>query len=264
MKRFKLRKMRFDEVSMVPSGDNPPADIVLAKSDGDKTHGHPSGANTLKLSNPKEVVVGDGNDVISKDDLPAEVVEYIDALENKVDDQSVTIERLQKDDAPGGDDEDLDSLIQALVDEGIIEEGDASTDLVKSDPVVRGLIAKVEQAESIAKAERDERLRRDYIAKAEGYTMLSTDADQFGAILKSVDENLDAETATALREVLDRAQGALDAAKLFGELGSSQVAKTSGRLDAAAQEIRKSDPSLTHEQAVAKALDNDPALYEEA
>ena len=266
MKKFRLRKLAFDEVSMVPSGDNPPANIVLAKADGDKTHGLPTSGNTLMNIDKKEVVVA-GDNVISKDDLPEAVVEYITALEDKIDEQDALLSKS----GPDGDD-DFEAIIAELVAEGLIEEdvakGENVAELVKSNPIVQALISKAEaratEAETIAKAERDERLRRDYIAKAEGFKHLPNDADTLGRLLRAVDEKLNPADAEELGKILKAADGALESAKLFDELGSTSIVKGSASLESAAEEIRKTDPSLTREQAIAKALENNPALYEEA
>jgi hypothetical protein len=52
------------------------------------------------------------------------------------------------------------------------------------------------------------------------------------------------------------------AAVLTAELGGTGGDATAvGKLDAAVAEIRKSNPALTVQQAVAKAYDNDPSLY---
>jgi hypothetical protein len=252
-KRFRLRKLKLDEVSMVPSGDNPPAEIVLAKAEGDKTHGGENPAPTLSDNTTKgDTAVAE----ISKDDLPEEVVQYIEALEDTVDEQAQAL-------SAGDEADDLESALLEIEHEGLLDE-DAV--LAKADPEIRQLVEKAEAraaaAEELAKTERNERLRREYIEKAQGFPMISTDTARLGEILKAVDENLDPADAAEIHSLLAAANGALSESGLFQEIGSS-VAKVAPRLESAAAEIRKANPDLTYEQAVAKALDTNPSLYEE-
>jgi hypothetical protein len=65
--------------------------------------------------------------------------------------------------------------------------------------------------------------------------------------------------------VLKAASAQLESSALFTELGSGGTGTTvSASTEAAAKALQKADPDLTYEQAVAKAMDDNPALYEQA
>jgi len=116
---------------------------------------------------------------------------------------------------------------------------------------------KAENAEKIAKEERDVRETRDY---------------EFGPVLKSIanaerDGALPEGTAAKLDEVLKAADEQVKAGDLFKEAGRAGQGTGKGdaesRLEAAADEIRKGDSKLTKSQAIAKALDDNPTLYDD-
>ena len=131
---------------------------------------------------------------------------------------------------------------------------------------------KAENAEKIAKEERDVRETRDYIAKSQGYVNLAKSDDEFGPVLKSIanaerDGALPEGTAAKLDEVLKAADEQVKAGDLFKEAGRAGQGTGKGdaesRLEAAADEIRKGDSKLTKSQAIAKALDDNPTLYDD-
>jgi len=130
---------------------------------------------------------------------------------------------------------------------------------------------KAENAEKIAKEERDVRETRDYIAKSQGYVNLAKSDDEFGPVLKSIanaerDGALPEGTAAKLDEVLKAADEQVKAGDLFkeaGRAGHGGATDSEGKLKAAADELRKADPKLSQPQAIAKALENDGSLYDE-
>lgn len=130
--------------------------------------------------------------------------------------------------------------------------------------------SKADEAIAIAKAEREHREKREYIAKSEGYTNLAKSDDEFGEILYSLakaerDGALPEGTVEKLDTVLKAANEA--AANVFKEYGraghGTGSSDATSKLDAAAAEIRKADTSLSEAQAIAKALKQDPSLYDE-
>jgi len=130
---------------------------------------------------------------------------------------------------------------------------------------------KAENAEKIAKEERDVRETRDYIAKSQGYVNLAKSDDEFGPVLKSIanaerDGALPEGTAAKLDEVLKAADEQVKAGDLFKEAGRNGhggATDSEGKAKAAAAEIKKADPKLTDAQAIAKAYADDPTLYDE-
>lgn len=219
----------------------------------------------------QEASVADENE-ISKDDLPPEVAEYITALEDTVE---ATTEALAAEDpefaaAVAGEDFDMSDEPQYEIDADYEVEVDvddvADAVLAKADPAIREMVAKAEaraeQAEAIAKAEREARRDREFVAKAQTLPMISTDSGRLAQLLKAAEDYLDPEDTAELVSILEKANAAIAESNLFAEVGTS-VAKSTPSLDAAAAEIRKGAPELTYEQAVARALDTNPDLYDQ-
>jgi hypothetical protein len=134
-----------------------------------------------------------------------------------------------------------------------------------ADPAVvkaREEIAKL-RADLAEMREREEiRKYRDELAHLG--PMPHLDADAAVKVLRAADAHLDAATAGALRKALGTtAEIAKRGELLGGEVGTvAKGADKGAALDAAAAEIRKSNPNLTREQSIARALRDDPSLYE--
>lgn len=289
--KYDLSNLDLDFISLVPAGDDGMAKVLLAKAEDKST----TGVKQTPTLSDSDISEGDDmttmnkghdeydeyedEDLIEKDDLPEEVVKYIEALEDEVDDLNETIEKARKGkkkkvQVANVDDEDID-----IEDDGEDDDVSKSHDdfyddeefdavLSKADPAVRGLIAKMQsdltEAENIAKAERDERLRRDYIAKAEQLPMISTDKDQLGELLKALNDKAP-EEAAIVEKLFGAANKQISESNLFGEIGKSGAHTTLGSsVEAAASEIRKANPGMTQEQAIAAAYESNPSLYEES
>lgn len=121
---------------------------------------------------------------------------------------------------------------------------------------------RLEKAEEIAKAERDMRVTREFVAKAEEMPALPIKADEFGPVLKRAAEALESDDFDAIENVLKTANEQLAKGELFKEMGRS--GDVSGETDAVenvqrkAEELRKADPSLTPFQAMERAMREDP------
>lgn len=203
---------------------------------------------------------------IKKEDLPAEVVEYIDALEDHADtieaerDEALkTVEAVTKE---------RDELASKIGKEEVVKEGaDLTAVLSKADPVVAALITKQakeldDAKQAIAKAN-DERITTSMIAKAATMPMISESPADLGEVLKTA-YGVSAEYGQKVEELLKAANTQIAQGNLFATFGKTGADITvSASVEAAAAEIRKGDPSLTREQAVAKAYETNPALYAE-
>lgn len=224
--------MAFDFVSLVPAGDDPMAQVVISKIDP-------------TLSHDKE-----NNDMgvqINKSDLDPEVVAYIDELEAEVADLSTALL-------------DSEDFIDGLSEDAL---------LAKADPAVAALIksqkAALEEAEKIAKTERDIRLDREFISKAAALPNISTNPDELGGLLRRVTEAVSAEDAAAIEGILKSANEQIAKGLLFNEYGRYGAPYTTdASVVAKAEELRKADPSLTPEQAQAKVYAENPDLAAEA
>lgn len=179
-------------------------------------------------------------------DLPSEVYDYIDALESA---NAEMVDELAK-----------------MAD--FIEE---ETDILKSaDPaiveIVKAAEERAEAAEKIAKAERDYRIEQEFIAKAAEFGSLSVEASTLGPVLKAAAEALDEEAFGVIIDALTAANETVGESDLFSEVGKStsfEGSASSDSIEKAAARLREEDSSLTHAQAISKAVELDPSLYTE-
>jgi len=103
----------------------------------------------------------------------------------------------------------------------------------------------------------------EFVKKAETFTNLpNMKPDEFGPVLRNLSK---VEGYDKLETVLVAANKALGESELFkakGEDGGIENGALA-KLQAKADELRKSDPKLTREQAFAKAVEDNPDLYVE-
>jgi hypothetical protein len=315
-----LSDLRLDRVSLVPSGDDPMAHVVLVKAD-------PEMSTTFGNTDPRFFPQTGGrympprryaeSEPITKDDLPEEVVEYIDALEDALD---VTVDRVQKMEEElskansmntGGaagsafNDEDFDeddegnegNDAQPLAPksgagrpapgatagrvrrrrndvssiDNMVGKGDPVS---KADPEIRQLIEKqaeeiekanerAEEAEKIAKSERTQRLTREFVEKASQLPMIAENPQDLGALMMELNA-LDPAVGEKVEKLFKAANEGLRQGNVFGEIGRHGGSTTSSpAVEAIAEGIRKDNPEMTPEQAVAKAYEDNPELYDE-
>lgn len=280
-KKYRLSSMTYDEVSLVPAGDNPTAEVVLMKADpSHKYTDSDEDVSTLRPNDDqKESNMAGENGVIKKSDLPDEVVEYINGLEAVVEE----ITKGSVDDVPegdGSDDDDAYGVGNPNYDGPDDDEDDDEDDedeveksvLAKADPAVRAYIAKMEKAtesriakaERIANEEREARLTREFTDIAKTMPMINDNPDDLGSLLKELSKQAPT-LAPKVQTLLKAANEQIRTANVFDEIGKrASTSDTSTALGAAAAELRKSDPTLTAEQAEAKALELHPHLYDES
>jgi hypothetical protein len=246
MKRYRLKKLKLDEVSLVASGDDPMAQVVIAKTD--KTPDSVDEVSTLTSETAiKEIDVADEHDdIIDTSDIPADVVAYIEELESVVNELSAAL--------PTEDE----------IDAALVELAEQETVLAKADPVIQELVFKAqreaEEAREIAKAERDARITREYIEVAKSLQMIDGDSEHLGRVLKSLSEHLPEDLASEVSSLLVTANERLEKSALFGEIGTA-VPAVSSSVEALASEIRKAEPALSYEEAVVRAYETNPNLY---
>lgn len=269
--RFRLSDMELDFVSLVPAGDDPLAQVVIAKAaPDDKRVGEGQPDPTITpIDHGQETNVG----TINKSDLDPEVVAYIDGLESEVDDLTASVEKAEgeRDEAKSEVEELKGTLAKsAPVDETAQEEITKAL-LAKADPAVRALIEKqqadLKAASDIAKAEREARLSKEFLSKAEALPMLSADtgeeagAASLAGLLRRAADALTPEDSAALEKMLKAANEQIAKGNLFGTIGRGGAETTiSKSLKAMAAEFRKADPTLTQEMAEVKAMEENPEL----
>lgn len=201
---------------------------------------------------------------IAKNDLDPEVVAYIDALESEVD--ALTTQIVAKD----AEITDLTTTLSKSAPKDAESAAEIEKSLLaKADPAVRALIekqsAEIAKANEIAKAEREQRLEREFVAKAETLPMLAEDRVALAGLLRRISDAVAPEDVASLEKVLKAANTAIAQSGLFSEVGTFGGQTTvSKSVESAAAEIKKAHPDWTDEQCQAEAYDRNPALLQQA
>lgn len=129
---------------------------------------------------------------------------------------------------------------------------------------MKDVTKRMEEAETIAKTERDARLNAEFIAKAKTLGPIAK-AEELGPVLKTLSEKAP-EEFKKVEEALKAAAEQVATANLFKEFGTELDGAGSDayeKLEAKAEEIRKADANLSKEQAIAKATEMNPELARE-
>ena len=163
-----------------------------------------------------------------------------------------------------------ESLMAKLDDADEEEYSDDISNILKgADPEIVELFKAAEDraavAEEIAKAERENRLQREFIEKAATYDSLPIETGAFGSVLKDAAEGMNADTYNALTTVLAAANEAISQGGLLNEIGVTKSfdAETGmGRIEQVASVLQAENTDLTREAAIAKAVTDDPSLYD--
>jgi len=140
-------------------------------------------------------------------------------------------------------------------------------DILKSaDPAVQQFVEELrkqaEEAQSIAKAEREARLQREFVEKAEAFDNLPTNTEDLGALLKAIHEVVDTETFGKVEELL-RTSDELIGKSAWDEIGSGMSTPGADKIEELAK-AHQQEHGGTFEQAYAEVLIANPSLYEEA
>lgn len=261
-KKTRLSDIDLSMVSLVRAGDDPLAKAVLFKSEPDKNNGGDSTPPTLSNQNDKERKPVAETE-ISKSDLPEEVVAYIEALEDEVTEQEETIKSL-KVTIETDDEVEVDDDPEAVLKSAIAKADPATAELLRKMQADNAAAAeRIEKAEKVANDERNERLRRDYVAKAAELPMVNDNADDLGKLLKELND-LSPAHAAQVETLLKAANEQIAKGNLFAEFGQVGVGTTSASAEAAAAVVKTANPDLTEAQALAKAYADNPALYDES
>jgi hypothetical protein len=105
----------------------------------------------------------------------------------------------------------------------------------------------------------------DRVAKVKGFQLAGVDADAIAKVYGQLNEDGAKALDAAFEALSKQAQGLQK--RLTEELGSSATNTTDrpalAKINAKAQELRKAKPELTHDQAVAAVVSEDPSLYAE-
>jgi hypothetical protein len=129
-------------------------------------------------------------------------------------------------------------------------------------------VEKAAKLEEVLKAERDERLQKEFIAKAASeYGELKADSKELGVILKSLHE-ANPEVAAKMEEVLKSANETIKNADVFQEIGTSASGSSGGNAWSKIEQmadslVQKSDKPLSKAAAIDFVMKQNPSLYAE-
>lgn len=145
-----------------------------------------------------------------------------------------------------------------------LEDEETREAISKAQELITKANERAEEAERIAKEERDTRLAREYVEKAKGYSHLPVNPDEFGPVLKALDESLDEEQREMLTKALKAANDTVANAGLFDEIGKRGSAgyEAISKADGLAIEKAKEE-GISKEEALSKVYDEHPELYDE-
>lgn len=213
--------------------------------DNDDTHGSPVVLTDFMLAVPT-LPINKANQKgalmpLDKDDLAPDVLDYVNGLEDEI----ATLTAAQP-----------------------VEKSDDTEDIFKGlDPRVREVIEKAQKDATDTRAELakrdDERISKEFIEKAATFKNLPINAADFGLVLKSIG-TLDPTVLAEIERVLRAADAGEKTSEVFKQAGSDQsgTATPIEQVNAKAQELMKSDSTLTVEAARTQVYRSNPSLYD--
>jgi len=130
---------------------------------------------------------------------------------------------------------------------------------------VEALFKEAAEAKEAVRKMQDENLNKEFIKKsAEELSWLPKDED-FAMTLKALYQSVPEELYQKVEKAFIAANNALGESELFVEKGTSRSGENTpvGKVEAAANELIQKSEGMTKEQAIAEALRQNPALYDE-
>jgi len=145
-------------------------------------------------------------------------------------------------------------------DEEKVETEKCATRTRKADPAITAALARLDALEKSAEM-------KELTAVAKKYAALGDDEAELVQTLYGLKKSDNPANYDAYIKVLDRSLDLVEKSGIFAEIGKSGRGQGGGstldKVEAAATEIQKSDPSLSREQALVKAWDAHPDLLAE-
>jgi|SRR3954470_6889813 hypothetical protein len=253
----KLSQMKIDEVSLVDQDANGFADMLIAKRDDSEE----------QMSQPQGELTFSDDDLVYDDEgrayLPVQLAET-DADEDEDDAEPYSAEDDEADDEDQAE-ETANAVLQGL--SKALGDSDRDQVVAQAYGEINKAQRRAARAESVAKAERDLRLTREYITKAEAYS-LPVPANVLGPVLKRCSESLSREDCNILAQCFDSAsEASYDPYSEIGKSGGGSNTDILTEVDARAEELFvkgvEAGSGFTREQAVAKVFDINPQAYDE-
>jgi hypothetical protein len=239
----RLKKLRLTELSLVDSPANADAVVTLAKrydeEEIEKDASDEGAEDEMEMDEEME----EGFDDSEADETDLSLVEEGDSDSTTTEDDSMSKAATEYQDKQGESAEDVMKNLPESV-RKMIE--DATAAATAATEQVAKMQEEKAQTEAIAKA-------TSIVGKASGKV------DLVASLLRKAN----ADEAAEIERVFKAHNAALDAAQTFaavGDLGSDS--DDASRITKHADELRKSNPKLTREQAIAKAMEENPDAYE--
>lgn len=274
-----LRNLRIKSIGSVDKPCNEQAVVQLIKRRGDLEGGEKvdkdpiaesvlKGLNTFLSSLPQSIAK-----MFRKEDQPLDLSEILKKLpeeyQNSIPELLEKLAKADKVDELEKQNQELKKQLDNNNSSGTGDPaaGDSSDDLFKNlDPAVKKRLEDSEKAAADALAlvqkMQDEALTKQFEDLAKSFKALPIEVAKIAPVLKKCSASLPAEEFDLLKGVLNAADEALIQAGIFQELGKGGGLDSNNSAEAEAnrraEELRKADPKLTYEQAMAKVWqDND-------
>lgn len=275
-----LKNLRIKSIGSVDKPCNEQAVVQLIKRRGDLEGGEKvdkdpiaesvlKGLNTFLSSLPQSIAK-----MFRKEDQPLDLSEILKKLpeeyQNSIPELLEKLAKADKVDELEKQNQELKKQLDNnnnLSGTGDPAAGDSSDDLFKNlDPAVKKRLEDSEKAAADALAlvqkMQDEALTKQFEDLAKSFKALPIEVAKIAPVLKKCSASLPAEEFDLLKGVLNAADEALIQAGIFQELGKGGGLDSNNSAEAEAnrraEELRKADPKLTYEQAMAKVWqDND-------
>lgn len=124
--------------------------------------------------------------------------------------------------------------------------------------------AQIEEMGKALAAERDARLQRDAIEKASAMPVAGASVAEVAAVLRKA-RAVDEKMADELEKIFSACSKAIAASPMMKEIGSTGGQKTDSqtRVDAIIKSLRDKNPEMTEAEAMVKAYEVNPAVYDE-
>lgn len=275
MKKYKLKNVKLDEISLVDVGANQGAFIVLAKRDDNEGNDKENILKSIfsELYNQKvfgeEVyplldtlaqslqVVFDTAGIDKKMEINRIMGDFqsqLAAVINTTEDNNMQEVKLADDPV-----EEVVDTVESVVDETPIEKADPTVELTKKLESLQEVIKR--QEEELSKAY-DERVTAEWIKKCESIEKVG-EPDSIGVMLKKV-ASKDKDLATELFALFEKLNAQIEQGYLFKEAGAPAAVETSpyDAMVAKATVLAKGE-KITFEQAFAKVYEAETDLRKE-
>lgn len=268
-KRTTLHNVVLGEISLVDRGANQGSAVLLFKRDDTEDEDMPKEPTQQELNALTEAVtkaeeaLGEltlaNEELVAKNDQNATEIARLNGL---LAERDATIAK-----HAGG--EPQDDITKAL--------GELPEPIAK---MFKAMQTRVDAAEAVIAKQADEKVAGEYITKAAAFDKLPTTAEKLGPLLMRVQKGMTtAADGEELERLLKAAQEAIgtgggeggdgkggkggkgDRTTVIGK-GHVEAGDAEARIASAVVELRKSDTSLTPEEAEAQVLMDQPELYE--